>query len=263
MITATTNDSDASSANATDVTLGTDTGVLSGTPDTISTDNDAKVVSVSFDSNGDGTIGVGEVFAVTDGVVTDIVTPFGTLHMDAEGDYLYEGSLDASNQLALLDDGSITVFDQGFFYTIEDGDLDTSSALLTIRIQAEGPAYDYTGDDVYLGSVFDDTFAADGGNDILEGQEGADTLSGGTGTDTFVYKTGDGGDTLSEADLITDFENGTDILDVSGTTATVIGDVTVGDDGSGNATISIGGEFLAILNNVAPGDIDATDFTFV
>ncbi len=60
-------------------------------------------------------------------------------------------------------------------------------------------------------------------------------------------KSGDGGATLSEADVILDFGNGDDVGDT---------DLVIGGDGSGNATISVSGEILAILTGVAPGDLD-------
>lgn len=47
------------------------------------------------------------------------------------------------------------------------------------------------------------------GNDTLAGSSGNDTLTGGAGRDVFIYSSG--------KDVITDFENGTDSLQINGT----------------------------------------------
>ncbi|MDB4091879.1 hypothetical protein N9563_02455, partial [bacterium] len=69
-----------------------------------------------------------------------------------------------------------------------------------------------------IGSGFDDTLLGDSGantlnggegNDILMGRAGDDRLTGGHGVDTFKFEADFGDDT------ITDFKDGTDILDVS------------------------------------------------
>ena len=39
------------------------------------------------------------------------------------------------------------------------------------------------------------------------------------------------------------------------------GDLTIGENGTGEATLQVtGGEFLATLSGVAPGDLDAINF---
>jgi len=70
-----------------------------------------------------------------------------------------------------------------------------------------------------LGSTVGDKIVGGATNDVIHGDGGADTLTGGAGADVFVY------DTLSDAlaprskggavDTITDFQNGTDKLDLS------------------------------------------------
>ncbi|UKJ76024.1 calcium-binding protein [Azospirillum brasilense] len=51
-------------------------------------------------------------------------------------------------------------------------------------------------DDVLLGQDGDDRLSGGGGNDTLVGGIGNDTLDGGAGNDTYVYRPGDGRDTL-------------------------------------------------------------------
>ena len=71
----------------------------------------------------------------------------------------------------------------------------------------------------------DDTLYGGSGNDYLYGQVGEDTLDGGTGTDvysggagadTFVIRVGDGSTTLADANVIRDFEDGTDVIGLAG-----------------------------------------------
>lgn len=70
-----------------------------------------------------------------------------------------------------------------------------------------------------LGSTVGDKIVGGATNDVIHGDSGADTLTGGAGSDVFVY------DSLNDAlaprskggavDTITDFQNGTDKLDLS------------------------------------------------
>ena len=53
--------------------------------------------------------------------------------------------------------------------------------------------------------------------DVLFGGAGRDTMTGGAGADTFAYLTlADSGITAASRDVITDFVNGTDRIDLSG-----------------------------------------------
>ena len=67
---------------------------------------------------------------------------------------------------------------------------------------------------VLFGDAGDDTLLGRGGDDTLIGGLGGDTLGGGAGADTFVYRNVDesSGDA---ADRITDFETGSDVIDLS------------------------------------------------
>jgi hypothetical protein len=59
---------------------------------------------------------------------------------------------------------------------------------------------------------------------------GADTLYGGNGVDTFVIRAGDGGSAITDADTLTSFTDGTDIIGMSGLNYS---DLTV-EQGSGD-----------------------------
>jgi Ca2+-binding RTX toxin-like protein len=128
------------------------------------------------------------------------------------------------------------------------------------------------GDDTLVGEDGNDLLRGDAGNDSLIGGAGADTLAGGTGNDridpgqdgmadVIVFSDGDGQDTITGLDAPVDNGDGTftgvDRLDVSGLTDANGGrvstdDVTVSDDGAGNAVLSFpNGESLT-LEGISP-----------
>lgn len=116
-----------------------------------------------------------------------------------------------------------------------------------------------------------DSIDGGAGADVLEGQQGADTLRGGTGNDTMTGGEGDDVFALEDGagtDVITDFDIGddnsdgvfNDQLDVSGLTDAFgqpinAWDVTVEDDGSGNARLTFPSGDILILQGVAPASL--------
>ncbi|WP_417695614.1 M10 family metallopeptidase C-terminal domain-containing protein [Pseudomonas sp.] len=74
-------------------------------------------------------------------------------------------------------------------------------------------------DDFLLGTVsFDDAIFGGAGNDLLDGQQGRDLLTGGAGADTFRYQSVTDSyrtATAAHSDRITDFDPGTDTIDLS------------------------------------------------
>ncbi len=138
-------------------------------------------------------------------------------------------------------------------------------------------------DDVAYGGNGNDTLTGNGGNDLLDGGTGndniigntgidtigggtgADTLTGSGGVDTFKYF-GIGDSTTTETDLITDFNNGVDKIDLSGLgftgiTAGAASGTTLGYSQSGGiTTITDGNNFIITLT----GNINLvnTDFVF-
>ena len=72
------------------------------------------------------------------------------------------------------------------------------------------------GNDLLVGGAGNDTLTGGAGNDRLLGGQGNDTLIGGDGDDVFVWSKGDQGDkTTPAADVVKDFGNGNDKLDLS------------------------------------------------
>jgi len=118
-----------------------------------------------------------------------------------------------------------------------------------------------SGDDHLFGGESDDTLWAGSGFDLLDGGPGDDLLEGNFNADTFVFRTGDGGDTITDFEALNDFEK----IDLAGVaTITDYGDlvanhlVEVGAD----AVIDAGGGDRITLLGVSIGDLDAADFIF-
>ncbi|MEM8561244.1 MAG: right-handed parallel beta-helix repeat-containing protein [Pseudomonadota bacterium] len=109
----------------------------------------------------------------------------------------------------------------------------------------------------WTGGAADNTITGGSDNDSLTGNEGADILTGNGGADTFFFAAGDGGGTVAEADTITDFTDGVDMIGLIGLNDT---DLTITDVGlDAVISVTIGGEILAVVTGAA-GDIDASDF---
>lgn len=125
------------------------------------------------------------------------------------------------------------------------------------------------GIDTVWGGSGSDTINGDSGNDRLFGQGGFDTINGGSGDD--VMTGGFGRDTFVfsgafDRDTITDFDaTSGDYIDLSGVSSiTGWWDLRTSHmTASGNDVIinAFGGNSI-VLQNVALGDLDATDFIF-
>ena len=136
------------------------------------------------------------------------------------------------------------------------------------------------GDDTIVAQFGDDTVDGGAGNDQITAGTGADTIEGGTGNDnidmgagdsavdTVVMSDGDGNDTVSGFEGPIDNGNGTftgqDLLDLSGMTDAAgnqlnTRDITVGDDGFGNALLSFPNGDSITLIGIAPADLTNED----
>ena len=121
-----------------------------------------------------------------------------------------------------------------------------------------GGADNVTGNDannLLRGGAGDDTLDGGAGDDLLVGGTGADSLTGGAGADTFRYPSSAFG-----ADTITDFEDGSDIIDLAGS-GLRFSDLTIGDNGQ-DKIVNAGSGNTITLTGQAGATIDATDFSF-
>jgi hypothetical protein len=107
------------------------------------------------------------------------------------------------------------------------------------------------GNDRLEGGDGNDVLNAGAGDDILVGGAGNDTQIGGAGADTFVYGIG------GQADTITDFQVGTDKIEVSGYTSYV----SAVQQGSDTLITFAGGETI-LLKNVQASSLSSSDFVF-
>jgi Ca2+-binding RTX toxin-like protein len=119
--------------------------------------------------------------------------------------------------------------------------------------------------DVLNGGAGDDTIYGDLGQDTIDGGAGADTLTGGAGIDTFVIREGEGGSSISDADRITDFTDGSDKIGMSGLNYS---DLTI-EQGTGSYSSHVvvkktsSGEFLTIIQNISLSSVDDYDFSAI
>lgn len=222
---------------------------------------------------------------------TTIPGDYGTLSINAQGDYTYTPN-EADNPAGVQDD---------FSYTLSQPDGDTATATLTVSLTdyddystsgnnssnflGGGDGNDVLdgkgGNDVVYGGAGDDTLMGGSGNDYLIGGAGDDTLAGGggndiltggAGSDTFVWKLGETGN-----DFITDFHlapvaDGGDVLDLSelltgeqATAASLDSYLNFGADTDGNTVITVdangpgggGTGQVIVLDNIAFADLQA------
>lgn len=101
-----------------------------------------------------------------------------------------------------------------------------------------------TGNDTVSGTAFADRVAGGIGND---------SLSGNAGNDTFVFATGDGDD------QITDFVDGSDLIEFAGLT---FADLTITQSGS-STLIDYGVSDSLLLLGIASTALTQSDFVFV
>ena len=97
-----------------------------------------------------------------------------------------------------------------------------------------------------------DTLSGEDGNDKLLGNAGNDVLTGGSGTDTFVFNTGGG------VDSITDFEGGTDKIQLVQGLVNILGGKAVLNQGSFYAEAgAVGGADAddRLIYNTSTGDL--------
>lgn len=127
---------------------------------------------------------------------------------------------------------------------------------------------------VITGGAGDDSINAGGRNDTVDGGTGSDTIDGGTGNDSltggagddvFVVSAGSGADTISDFDVNDSDGDGryNDQLDLSGLTDAQgnpiqLADVTVTDDGFGNALLSFPNGETILLQGVSPAQMSTS-----
>ncbi len=107
------------------------------------------------------------------------------------------------------------------------------------------------GNDSLFGGKGNDQIFGDNGDDFLSGDRDTDTLTGGGGKDTFALITGGG------IDIITDFENGVDLIQLpSG-----VNSVSLQSIGANTQIAdSVTGEIFAQINNLVASSLTSASF---
>lgn len=118
-----------------------------------------------------------------------------------------------------------------------------------------------TGHDFLAGGNGDDTLLGEQGNDGLNGGSGSDILTGGSGGDEFIFSSL----TLGEVDVITDFEDGYDLIRIHGIDAAGmqgrLNALTPTDTHDG-VELTYGGH-LILLRDVFVDTLGVEDFIFI
>ena len=122
----------------------------------------------------------------------------------------------------------------------------------------------YAGNDILFGNAGNDDLRGRGGNDQIDGGAGSDTITTGSGLDKIILRIGDGGNTLSDADIITDFTDGIDKLRLDGGLLFSQDMISQGSGAYASDTIiSKGSEYLAILQGIDVSLLSDADFETV
>uniref|UniRef100_UPI00404797E5 calcium-binding protein n=1 Tax=Polynucleobacter sp. TaxID=2029855 RepID=UPI00404797E5 len=199
----------------------------------------------------------------TDTLAFEESTNNGTLSLTTGGASGFEnlrGSLsaetitgDAQANVIKGIDGVDTIYGLGGNDTLYAGD-SGFSALSASSDNTADVLYGGTGNDILVGSA---------GSNTLDGGTGADTIVTGAGTDTIVLRAGDGGATIADADVVTDFTDGMDVFGMEG--GLQFTDITITQGTGSYAADSIiqvhsTGEYLALLTAISATTLTDADF---
>ena len=111
------------------------------------------------------------------------------------------------------------------------------------------------GNDALVGGSLADTIIGGAGDDTIEGGGGGDVMTGGAGRDTFTFAAGG-----TDGDIITDFTQGEDVLDLTLFGMVDLGSLSIVDDGFGNAMVFLPSGDDVTLQGIAPTAVDIGDF---
>lgn len=120
-----------------------------------------------------------------------------------------------------------------------------------------GDVFGGDGNDILSAGKGNQTIEGGANDDVIDGGKGKDELRGGAGIDTFVFSTGHG------KDEIVDFTIGNDYINLSGWKAIEdFDDVMSHAKKHGSDLWITAGKDVLILDNVAKGDLEPTEFLF-
>lgn len=265
-----------------DLAAGTDVLTLANGTNTVTVSNTETING----GTGTDTVTLGTAGAVQIGAVENLTGSGGadTISMDATAfgvlTDLNGGA--GADVLALSAAGTYSLAGLNSFAAVETVTT-TGATTLTLRdgvdlavtlANAVNTVTGGTGNDTITGGSAADTLNGGGGNDSLAGGGGQDQLTGGAGTDNFIFAVGDSQGVIGLADVITDFVDGTDIIQISGvadfssTGGSDFADLAIdqsadrGFGGGGNDTVITDrttNNVVAVLQDLTP-TLDGSEF---
>ena len=193
--------------------------------DALQGDSNTATAEIAVTASDDGALPGGGPFAIADDLVFtneagDLALPSAFLLFNDSDGFEITGVGNASAIGATVeldgDEVDLTGPVESFEYAAAFfGDLQTAD--VTVVRDAGGTLTgDGVLDSILLAAGGNDSLLGGSGDDILLGSAGADILTGGLGSDLFVLAAGDGGPALGDADIITDFADGTDLVGLLG-----------------------------------------------
>ena len=193
--------------------------------------------SVDYSARTAGVTVVGATGTVTGGVETDRFVLVEVLKLTNAADVVFGGG------------DVVRVFAAGGDDIIHIG----ATAMLAFGGAGLDTILGGNGGDDILGGGLRDVLDGAGGGDSLTGGQGNDVITGGTGADHFIFGSADG------QDRITDFDDGVDLIDLSGLGLT-FGSLAITSYGGGLGTRIAFGTAVIKLEGVLPADLGAADF---
>jgi Ca2+-binding RTX toxin-like protein len=198
------------------------------------------------------------VFSLTsnDSSLSSVITTRYNGYNTANGIY--------SLKLNTINKGSLSASDF-IFQTVSLNDVFTGSS-------GSDDLFGGLGDDTLNGSSGDDRLFGEQGNDRLVGGSGSDTFTGGVGNDTFVLEYFNGSQFTQDLDVVTDFLQGSDKIDLSIVGISDFNTVfsLTSNDSSLSSVITTryngydtsNGIYSLKLNTFNKGSLSASDFIF-
>jgi uncharacterized surface protein with fasciclin (FAS1) repeats len=183
-------------------------------------------------------------------VINGVLIPVDLLQSDGANDVDFIIGNGRANVIATGADAD--------FISGKNGDDDLAGGRGNDVILGGGGSDTITGgqnNDTLLGNAQDDVIFGGAGRDVITGGAGDDEMTGGGGADVFVFAAGE------ERDVIIDFLEGTDKIDLTSFAGLEFDDVTIADGAGDRVLVSFGANVI-VLRGENTTDLAESDFIF-